>query len=151
MGSSLEKIEKREAFRYCDEELFSRIAEDGSPFLESSFPDADYLGIIKDGELVGFWIVTQVNGSTVDIHINMNERDRKNNADCGEKFLAFIFSLDWINKVVAEVPIIYPEVIKYCENHGLKKEGLLKEHILKQGEYCDCYILGLTRGDYGSC
>jgi len=149
-NTKLVKIEKREAFRYCEEELFSRIAEDGAPFIESSFPDSHYIGIYKDDDLIGFWIVEQVNSSTVNIHINMNAGDRVNNKYCGRDFLRFIFGFEWVNKVIAEVPIIYPEVIKYCENNGLKKEGLLKEHILKNGHFTDCYILGMTRGEYGS-
>lgn len=151
MGSSLVEIDRKAAFEYCDEELFQRIAEDGAEFIETSFPNCEYIGIVKDSSLIGFWIVEHVNSSTLGIHLNMNQEDRKHNEDCGRVFLDFIFKLDWVNKVVAEVPKTYPEVIKYCEKHGLKKEGLLKEHLRKSGKYIDCYILGLTRGDYGSC
>lgn len=146
--SSLAPITKEQAFKYCDAELFGRMSGGKCEHLIENYPDCDYIGIFKGEDLIGYWTIFPLTDTTVDIHIHMRQEHRKHNKDVGRDFLDFIFSHKWINKVSAEIASIYPEVIKYTENNGLKIEGLLKEHKTKHGQLVDCYLLGLTRGDY---
>lgn len=141
-------ITKEQAFDYCDDELWDRISEYGVPKEPDSLIDAEYLGIYIDNEMNGFWVLSHLNSSTLDIHINLKKEHRANSKEIGAEFLEMVFSNKNINKVQAEVPDCYQDVIHFIKGFGFSEEGLFKEHINKNNQFTDCVILGLTRGDY---
>jgi len=148
LDCKLNVITRKEALDYCDEELLERISEKDVEVAIDLFSSGECVGIFLDDELIGFWFVVQLNNSTFEIHINMKKEHRKYNKNTGKEFCEFMFNFPQVNKLVAYIPVIYPEVIKYTQNHGFEQEGYLKEHFPKDSGYIDCLMLGLTRTDY---
>ena len=50
-----------------------------------------------------------------------------------------------IAKLVAQIPAIYPNVIRFAEMHDFEIEGINKRSYLKDGQLIDQYYLGLAR------
>lgn len=148
LDCKLKVITREDAFNYCDDELFDRISEKDVDLSPDIFCTGECVGIFNDAELIGFWFVVQINQSTFEIHINMKKEHRKYNKNTGKDFCSFMFNFPQVNKLVAYIPVIYPEVIKYTKNHGFEQEGYLNEHFPKDSGFIDCLMLGLTRTKY---
>ena len=134
----------------ADEELFSRVAEDGVSF-EDYIPPAGrlYLGIWVDHTLIGFWTVYGDNSVSFNIHCHVLEGYRNYSVEVGTVFLDYMFSkYDKIQKLNAKIPEMYPDVCTYIKKFGFKQEGVDRKSIMKNGELVDRLLFGLTRGDY---
>jgi pseudaminic acid biosynthesis N-acetyl transferase len=62
--------------------------------------------------------------------------------------LDFIFSKLSVNKFVSEVFSFNKGVIRIHQMFGCRIEGVLKEHIFKNGEFYDVTVLGLTKKEW---
>lgn len=134
-----------------DPELWERLKEDGintddyEPIL--GFGDL-YLGAYVDDLLIGLFSYHKQNGSTISIHANILQKYRKQYAkEAGRLAIAyFAFDThDTIQKLIAEIPVIYKDVYHFSLNNGLIKEGINRKSILKNGELVDTYMLGITK------
>jgi UDP-4-amino-4,6-dideoxy-N-acetyl-beta-L-altrosamine N-acetyltransferase len=67
----------------------------------------------------------------------------------GSSYIMGLLFLDWIfsdlslRKVCGEVLSFNEDSIRYHDNLGFEREGILKEHIFKQGKYTDTIVFGL--------
>ena len=134
----------------ADEELFSRVAEDGLTFENYEVPlDKLHLGIWVDHTLIGFWTVYSENSTTFNIHCHILKQFREHSVEAGEVFLNYMFTkFDGMQKLNAKIPEIYPDVCTYIKKFGFKQEGVDRKSINKNGSLVDRYLFGLTRGDY---
>ncbi|MEW6680507.1 MAG: GNAT family protein [bacterium] len=62
--------------------------------------------------------------------------------------LEYAFNVLNLHKIYGEVVEYNKRHIRLIENGGAKKEGVLKEHIFKDGKYYDMYIYGFFKRDY---
>ena len=58
---------------------------------------------------------------------------------------------DRINKLIAEIPVWYPDVYHFSLKNGLTDEGINRSSILKNGEFIDQHRLGITKEEAKSC
>ena len=143
--------------RTFNEEFISRIA------LDSQIID----DMLQDGESVddcgfnfeqtvylkykdfGLFILKPITNAVVDIHPVFLKGKRS------EAIKAMGLALDWIfknshsmlNKVVAQFPANRKEIKLYALKCGFKVEGINRESFLKDGEYLDQVMVGITRGE----
>ena len=137
-----------------DNEMWPRISEDGQnkdEFIVSENAGFLWFGVFaEDGEMVGVFFFHYLNLSTFQAHIHILEKHRKDYAKCSiigmlEYFVHKISHR--VNKIVLEIPVIYPDVYHFTKKYGFYDEGVNKDSIYKGGKFVDQYRLGITKGE----
>jgi len=131
-----------------DEELAKRICDDytdhGSVFLP---PDSFYFGFFLGDRCIGFVQLSPDTAVTYSIHINIISDHRDIALDCAKMF--YRFALDTFSpnfqKLIAKVPVTFPDVYRFAKKCGFEDEGLDRKSILRGGDLIDRHILGITR------
>ena len=131
-------------------EIWSTIAEDGqNPDDFEPNCDSDCWLLMTEGsETIGLYNLHPHNSCTLEIHAHViPEHRNRYSRDTGRAALKWIMdhSPDMYQKVIAQVPDIYPNVRKFCELNGLILEGTNRESYRKNGVLLDQYLLGITR------
>jgi len=138
-------------------EMWATVAEDGqSPVLyEPNVEDEAWVLITKDGgeELIGAYRIHSHNSVTVEIHAQILPEHRKEHGkESGRTILKWI--LDNADpdcqKVIAQIPEIYPNVINFTKGQGFKEEGVNRLSYKKNGIIVDQVLLGITRSEIES-
>lgn len=130
-----------------DPEIFERIAEDGITASDYQIPDdAIY---IMDGENKGLMIYHWVNSVTLECHVHVLKDFRRDAMEFGQKALQWAWDNTDAIKIVAQIPEIYPDVIKFAFKSGFDLEGLNEGSYLKGSRLYSQVYLGLCR--YGLC
>lgn len=146
---AIKRIDSAEAEKVIqDEELAKRICDDytdhGSPNLPA---DSFYFGFFLGDQCVGFVQLSPDTAVTYSIHINIISNHRDIALDCAKMF--YRFALDTFSpnfqKLIAKVPVTFPDVYRFAKKCGFKDEGLDRKSILRGGVLTDRYILGITR------
>lgn len=133
-------------------EIFDCITEDGIeelPQLTGDDLDKDcYLLMKVKGSIAGVYILQAVNGVELDIHANFLPTFRKEHARPLTKMM-----YEWVRentgyeKLTAQVPVIYPNVMGFCELFGMQREGVNRKSWRKRGELHDQVRYGITAGE----
>jgi RimJ/RimL family protein N-acetyltransferase len=125
-------------------EIFDRISEDG-PTLDTWMPNTDDALFVTDENNIGLMIYHWVNSVTIECHVQVLPKHR----DQAHKFGQLVLEWAWDNtkatKIVAQIPEIYPSVIKFAYKNGFSFEGVNKLSYLKNGQLHDQYYLGLIK------
>jgi hypothetical protein len=128
-----------------DPELFGRISEDGvDPDTYEVSAGSVYYLIYKGDELAGVWDLHHVNSVTVQIHANILKQHR----DCAMEagwLIVDVFDKSRYQKMIAEIPFMYPDVYHYTKKFGFLDEGVNRLSIMKQGRIISQWRLGLTK------
>jgi hypothetical protein len=138
-------------FIITEPELWSRLKEDGSnpdAYEPNMSPTSLYLGIYVEDLLIGLFSFHQKNLSTIDIHANILKDYRKLYAkEAGRLAIAYFAynTHNTVQKLVAEIPVIYKDVYHFSLNNGLVDEGINRKSILKDGQLVDQHMLGITK------
>lgn len=131
-------------------DMWETVAEDGQDPGDFD-PDvtADcWLTVRAEGELVGLYCLDRVNSVTLEIHAQVLPECRKEYSDdTGRAVLQWILDNTDTRKVIAWVPVIYPNVRKFTESQGFQVEGVSRKSYLKHGELHDLTLLGITRDE----
>lgn len=143
----LKEISRDEAIGFMDDELLSRVKRDGSDGepLAKHFAN---IGCFKDGRLLGFFSIAYATKTTIDVHINFTKNNRGYAGVFSKMMLKNLFSDPTINRVESEIPIIYDSMVKFVEKIGFLVEGRKRGAFLKNKQWHDSYIVGITRKDY---
>jgi len=131
-------------------EIWPTISEDN--FTQEEYePDVYvdfWLGAFVDGDCIGLFRFHSLNGVTVQIHIQILPEYREKFAMESVKHM-WKWLLDQedtpLIKVVASIPIIYPNVIKFALANGFKEEGINRMSYKKNGKIVDQLWLGITK------
>ena len=150
---NLEPIKDMEVVKsiLTDSEMWARIKEDDNELEAFEVPDNDellWLGIYTDDGLAGMFFIHNLNLSTIQLHAHILEPYREKYAKEAGKLVITYFAhvmSDRINKLVAEIPVCYPDVYHFSLKNGLKDEGINRASILKDGEFMDQHRLGITK------
>ena len=125
-----------------NQDILDRISEDGG-VLE--------LDVEKQGWLLmegaGVYMVTALNATTLEIHAHVLPDHRHRSLETGYAALRWILDNTQHQKVVAEIPTCYPDVIKFTQKFGFVDEGLNRQSIRKKGRLYDQVRLGITRAE----
>ena len=144
---SLEPITIDKANEIIDDEMLSRISQDGD---QKELPRKyTYIGCNLDGKLIGFFALREESKSTIDLHINIKKIYRGYARIFSRLLLDNLFRSSNVNRVETEIPDLYKDVLKFAHSMGFKKEGVKREAFLKNNNWHDKIIVGLTRSDYG--
>jgi len=100
-----------------------------------------------DGEnCVGMYRVHQLNGISHQIHAFILKEHREKWAkESGRVILHWCLDNLEFNKLIAEIPAKYMNVVNFTRHQGFKDEGINRESFLKDGKIWDTYRLGMTR------
>jgi len=102
---------------------------------------------IKMGDY-GLYVLHPANGSTLEIHAFILPEHRKNHSlDTGKEILKWVAnkSPEQYQKVIANVPHLYPNVKDFCIKNGFQIEGVNRLSHKKNGKLVDQWLLGITR------
>jgi hypothetical protein len=125
-------------------EMYETVAEDGFDEFEPDMEGDCWLCLYLD-ELIAIYQVRQRNSVMVEIHANVLPEYRKDySKQTGQMALRWLLDNTRACKVIAEVPVIYPNVRAFAEQFGFEVEGKLAESYSKGG-LVDMWILGATR------
>lgn len=140
------RLERLYDVALCQEfvhDLWDSVSEDGVE--QPYWPDVVneyWIGIYEDG-LSGIYRIHAINGVTWQIHAFMVERT--NAKESGKAILEWFYNMNIGNKLIAEIPEIYPNVYHFTKNQGFKDEGVNRASFLKNGNIVDQKRLGITR------
>jgi len=131
--------------------LWERISEDGQTqeaFIFVNRPEYIWLGIYDGDLLVGMFFLHPLNSTSLQIHIHMLDEHRVKYAyDSGAMIIYWFVNQchETINKLVAEIPVIYQDVYHFTQKFGFQNEGINRDSYRKNGKIYSQYRLGLTR------
>lgn len=140
------RLERLYDVALCQEvvhDLWDTVSEDGVE--QPYWPDVVneyWIGIYEDG-LSGIYRIHAINGVTWQIHALMIERT--NAKKSGKAILEWFYNMNIGHKLIAEIPVIYPNVYHFTKNQGFKDEGVSRASFLKNGNIVDQNRLGITR------
>lgn len=103
------------------------------------------LGIYQDGEIKGLFMLVPQNAVTAEIHTCLLLRG-KEAFQAGQLLLDYLFSN--YQKAISYTPSTNKKALFYALRLGFKKEGVLTQSFLKNGELLDQTLVGLTKGEY---
>ncbi len=135
-----------------DPELFDRISEDGQKVEDFIVPFDQhnlYFLAFNDGELMGVYHLHAHNQSTLVLHCNILEKHRDHATEAGHLVYDWIIEEcpEQIQKFIAEIPVVYPEVYYYAKKFGWKDEGINRLSAKKRGQLVDQWRVGITRDE----
>ena len=138
----LERLYDVQICRAVVGQLWDEVSEDDA---EPFWPDVVnefWIGIYEDG-LSGIYRIHAINGVTWQIHALMI--DRTHSKESGKKILEWFYDEGIGYKLIAEIPVIYPNVYHFTKNQGFTDEGINRLSFMKDGKLVDTHRLGMTR------
>jgi hypothetical protein len=129
----------------CHPEIYDRIAEDGMPSVEEYEPELDGVICIMDEGKKGVMLFHWVNGITLECHVQVLPKYRNEAHKFGQLALEWMWDNTKATKVVAQIPELYPDVVKFAYNNGFQREGINESSYLKNGQIYSQVYLGLIR------
>jgi hypothetical protein len=137
-------------------DIWSTVAEDGqSP--DKYDPEAHAVCWLEmrnaAGIVVGLYSLEVKNGAMLEIHAQVLPEYRKEySRETGLAALRWVYNEapDSYQKLTAQVPDIYPNVIKFLLSFGFHREGRLAKSYRKNGELHDLHVFGLERREIGA-
>jgi len=125
-------------------EIFERISEDGV-YIDNWLPSLDDAIFLTDKENIGLMIYHEINSITIECHVQVLPEHRDKAMEFGKAVLEWAWENTKATKIVAQIPEIYPDVIKFAYKNGFSFEGVNKDSHLKNGVLHDQYYLGLIK------
>ena len=132
------------------DEIWNAVTEDGctKEQYEPNLQTVIWL-TIKDGEnIIALGSLDIMNGVTLRGHpLVIPEFRGQSLSIMHEVFKWFINTEHKYQKLIAEVPELYPNVIAFAERSGFNKEGIRTMSHLKDGELCNVHLYGVTKSE----
>lgn len=128
-------------------DIYKVISGDLSPKLEDfNYSTAHSIFILgTDNDVLGLAIIDTITSLVAKFHYQVLPDKRKKYAvELHNKIVIHLKKiLPDVKKLVAEVPVIYPNVIKFGVKQGWKVEGVNSKSYLKNGQLIDQTYLGI--------
>lgn len=125
-------------------DIIERISEDGVD-IESWMPDIDQAYYLTDENNIGLMIYHWINGITLECHVQVLPEHRGLAHEFGRKALEWAWLNTKATKIVAQIPSIYPDVLRFAYKNGFSFEGTNRLSYLKNGHIFDQFYLGLIK------
>jgi len=126
--------------------MWDCVCEDGHSLKDfDPKPDENCWLSIAD---IGMYNLHPHNSTTLERHAFILPAKRKENAMLtGKEILKWILenAPEQYQKIIAQVPSIYPNVKDFCIKNGFQVEGINRLSHKKNGEIVDQWLLGITR------
>ena len=124
-------------------EMFDDIFEDNAEPATPDVMNEYWMCVYQDIDLIGIYRLHQLNGITYQIHAMIRPKYRHIKTHGAEILKWCLENLEF-EKLVAEIPEIYPNVYHYCKKWS-KDEGINRSNFLKNGKIHHSYRLGVTK------
>ena len=130
--------------------MWKNISEDGQDPDEFEPPFDElihWVGAYKDdGEIIGLFFIHPKSHSRAEIHINILEDYRMKYARlAGYMIMQYVIEYTDYQKLEADIPVIYPNVLNFALWNGFTIEGTSRKSIVRDGELINQHILGMTK------
>lgn len=129
--------------------LWDTIAEDGQvkDDFEPAVEDECWLLMTHDETVIALYNYHTKNAITVEIHAHvLPEHRKKFSKATGAAALRWLITTNpQYQKVIAQIPHIYRNVMEFACSFGFIIEGINRLSYLKNGEIIDQWMLGITR------
>ena len=133
-----------------DDDIFDTVSEDGATKDRQRFDvyNEYWLKVLVNNELVGLYNLHHTNKSTLEAHVHILKKFR------GEHSVNSILKVyEWlvencgseVVKFISNIPVIYPNVLRFCLSNGFKHEGVNRKSYLKNGSIHDVDMVGITK------
>lgn len=135
-------------------EIWERAAEDGIK-QDEFYPVYDAFSAwflcIEEDTLIGVILVNNDTSVSIKIHPYLRKQYRQRGREMMRAFYewALEFADEKINKINVTIPDYQVKVINFAKKVGFKKEGLVRESYLKEGQLYGMQNLGITREEIG--
>lgn len=126
-------------------EIYDVITNDNAPPIEDYEPpkDCQYIGGFVKDDLIAVMVYHQFRES-IKCHVQVLPTHR---ADHAMEFGKLALSLKDGLTIYADIPRIYPNVLKFAELFGFKIIDIIADSGIKNGESFDSYLLRLDNWD----
>jgi hypothetical protein len=133
-----------------DDDIFNVISEDGATKERQRFDvyNEYWLKVTVDDDLVGLYNLHTTNQSTLEAHVHILPEFRKqhSNASIRKVYKWLIDNCgDEVVKFIANIPSIYPNVLRFCLSNGFTHEGINRKSYLKNNLIHDVDMVGITK------
>lgn len=127
--------------------MYDRISDDGSPSIDDfePVPPSDGIYYVTDEDNIGLVFYHWKNSICLEGHIQVLKEFRHLALDFGQAALDWAWNNTKAEKIIAVIPTLYPDVIKFTEKFGFEREGELKGSYLKNGVLYNQVYLGISR------
>ncbi len=129
-------------------DIWATVAEDGQE-PEDFKADVDsecWLAIFAGDDFIGLFNLHATNTVTTAIHAHvLPEFRRKYSVKAGRVALKWVIDNSDYQKIIAEIPVIYPNVKRFAQAFSFVMEGCNRKSYLKNGDIIDQWIYGITR------
>lgn len=107
-----------------------------------------YLVAEVDGEAKGLFFIHPHSPVTAKVHVNMLPDCRGHEAsEAGRLFLAWAHNHTDYQKLIAEIPEVFPNVRAFAERMGFEVEGVNRKSYPLNGKLVDQWHMGITRSE----
>lgn len=146
LNVSRETNERVIKYVLCHEDIIGRISEDDAEL--SIDVDKDCFLTLKVGEEVaGLYILIPLSSIELEIHAHILPEFRKEHGrDLTRMVYEYIAETSY-QKVTAQVPTMFPNVVSYCKEFNMVEEGINRLSMLKDGKIHDQVRLGITKDE----
>lgn len=130
--------------------IFDVISEDGVKKEDQRFDvyNEYWLKVIVDDDLVGLYNLHHMNRSTLEAHVHILPKFRKiHSQESILKVYEWLIenSGDGMVKFISFIPVIYPNVLRFCLSNGFTHEGVNRKSHLKNNVLHDVDMVGITK------
>jgi len=127
-------------------DIFDTIAEDGVK--DWKMPDGPIYLCGYEPELMGCFVLHKQSKATMEVHIQVLPEFRKAySAEFCDRVVEWAWENTNAQKLVAQIPFLYPNVRDFALARGFKVEGVNSDSYLKDGVLCNQWYLGIRRWD----
>jgi len=139
------KLQPRDAHLVLSHpDIFETVAEDNMDVINMPDEHLYLCGYVPD--LIGCFILHKLNGICADCHVQVLPEYRKQYAEeFGQKVIEWTWDNTQLQKLVAQIPFLYPNVRDFAVKMGFKVEGTNKASFMKDGMIHSQWYLGLIR------
>jgi len=147
----IKNLDLVETFIKDDPELWERVSEDGNKkedFRIVYNPMFWWIGCYnKKGIIVGVFWMHHINNTTIQVHAHVRKEYRLDYAfECGKNMIKyFLNEFKMYDKMIAEIPEIYKDVIHFTLKFGFKEEGINRLSYKKDNKVINQHRFGITR------
>lgn len=133
-----------------NDDIFDVISEDGVEKDRQRFDvyNEYWLKVMVNNELIGVYNLHHTNTSTLEAHVHILPEFRGSHSqDSILKVYEWLFKNcgDEVVKFISNIPVIYPNVLKFCLSNGFTHEGINRKSYLKNGVVHDVDMVGITK------
>jgi RimJ/RimL family protein N-acetyltransferase len=128
--------------------VYDAVSSDSAPDIEDWQIDrsGNYVGYYVGDEIAGIWVYHD-EGDGCHIHIQILPEYRKEYAkEAGKLFLDYTWECTDKDVLIAEIPELYLNVVKFTRSFGFRFSGIKESAYRKSGTDWDVFQLQLRRG-----